>query len=168
MKSTPPQPAVFQPSAEQPAFWMGGDRITILIGGEQSGGTYTIVEAFTVPGGGPPAHIHHGESETFYALDGEITIYAGEQTIRARAGTCVHVPAGTVHHFRNEGDGPARLLLIYTPAGFEKYFVEFGTATTYDDEVPPPVTPEMLARWQTTDVDYQRQQFHLENVRPAQ
>lgn len=168
MTTTPLAPTAFQPSADQPAFWMGGDRITILIGGEQSGGACAVVEAFTVPGGGPPAHIHHAEAETFYALDGDITIIAGEQTIRARPGTCVHVPAGTIHRFKNEGDRPVRLLLIYTPAGFEKYFVEFGVPTTHNNETPPPVTPEMIARWQAIDVDYQRQKFHLENVLPPQ
>ncbi len=158
------KPAVFQPSDDQPAYWMAGDRITILIDGEQSGGAYSVVEAFSVPGGGPPAHIHHQEHEAFYVLDGDITLFAGEEVIRATAGTCVHIPAGTVHHFKNEGPVPVRMVLMYIPAGFEKYFVEFGTPTTHGDEVAPPVTPEMIAQWQSTDVEYQRKKYHLENI----
>ena len=140
------RPAIFQPTADKPAYWIVDHRMTVLIPGEQAKNAYAVLEALILPGGGPPPHIHHREDESFYALDGDIVILAGEQMVRASTGTCVHIPIGTVHTFKNEGDGPARMLIMYTPAGFENYFSKAGTPTTYGDQTAPPVTQEILER----------------------
>jgi len=153
--------AIFQPTADKPARWLATERITVLIAGEQTNGAYAVVEIFTVPGGGPPPHIHHREDEMFYILEGEGTIFAGDDTIRASAGTCVHVPTGMVHHYKNEGNRPLRLLVMYTPAGFEGYFLKVGTPTRHRDEAPPPVTEETFKRFMAAAA-----QFHLEIVAP--
>ena len=59
------QSAVFQPSADKLVYWMVGDRVTVLISGEQTNGAYAVLEAYTVADGGPPLHIHHREDEIF-------------------------------------------------------------------------------------------------------
>jgi mannose-6-phosphate isomerase-like protein (cupin superfamily) len=158
---TQTEPTIFQPTADQPAYWVVDHRMTVLIPGEQTHNAYSVLEAFIVPGGGTPLHIHHREDELFYVLEGDVTLFAGEQTTRARAGACVHVPAGSVHNFRNEGDGPARLLITYTPAGFENYFSKAGTPTTHGDQTAPPVTQEALERLQAYAA-----QFSLEIIAP--
>jgi mannose-6-phosphate isomerase-like protein (cupin superfamily) len=135
--------------------------MTVLIPGEQTNNAYSVLEAFVVPGGGPPLHIHHREDELFYVLDGDITIFAGEQSVRASAGTSVHIPAGTVHTFRNEAGGPVRMLIMYSPAGFENYFSKAGTPTTHGDETAPPLTQETLERLQAFAA-----QFNLEIIPP--
>lgn len=155
------KPTIFQPTADKPAYWMADHRMTVLIPGEQTNNAYTVLEMLIVPGGGPPPHIHHREDELFYVLDGDITILAGEQTVRARPGTCVHVPAGAVHTFKNEGSRPGRLIIMYAPAGFENYFATVGTPATHDDEMAPPVTQEALERFQAYAA-----QFHLEIILP--
>jgi oxalate decarboxylase/phosphoglucose isomerase-like protein (cupin superfamily) len=40
------------------------------------------------------------------------------------AGSFVLIPRGTVHTFWNAGSTPAKLLVIFSPAGFEQFFVE--------------------------------------------
>jgi mannose-6-phosphate isomerase-like protein (cupin superfamily) len=159
--NTQSTPAVFQPAADSPAYWIADHRMTLLIPGEQTRHVYSVLEAFVVPGGSPPPHIHHREDELFYVLEGEFSILVGEETVRASTGACVHVPAGTVHTFRNEGGAPGRLIIMYTPAGFENYFSTAGTPATHGDDTPPPVTQEMLERFQAYAA-----QFNLEIILP--
>lgn len=158
---TQTKPAVFQPAADKPAYWMLDHRMTVLIPGEQTHNAYTVLEMFIVPGGGPPPHIHHREDELFYVLEGDMTIFAGEQTVRAGPGTSVHIPAGAVHTFKNEGSEPGRMVIMYAPAGFENYFATVGAPTTHDDEKAPPVTQEALERFQAYAA-----QFNLEIILP--
>ena len=76
------------------------------------------------PGGGPPPHIHRNEDETFYVVEGEMSIRLGESTVAAGAGDFVHVPRGIVHCFKNDGTAVARMILTFTPAGIEEFFEE--------------------------------------------
>jgi quercetin dioxygenase-like cupin family protein len=82
------------------------------------------MEAIVPPGGGPPPHIHHREQEAFYVLEGTLDIQMGGQMVQASAGDFVHIPIGTVHSFRNNGDSVARQLLIFSPGGMERFFEE--------------------------------------------
>jgi hypothetical protein len=53
--------------------------------------------------------------ESFYVLEGEITLYIGDRPgERAGAGSFAHVPGGTVHGFRVESE-TARYLILTTP-----------------------------------------------------
>ena len=152
---------IFRPTAEKPAYWLADHRMTPLISGEQTNSAYAALEVFVVPGGGPPPHIHHAESELFYVLEGDLTIRAGDQAVRGGPGACVHVPSGTVHTFKNEGSTPARMLVVYEPAGFEQYFSAVGTPTVHGDETMPQLTQEMLERFQAYAA-----QFNLEILPP--
>jgi len=88
-----------------------------------TGGAYSLLEGI-VTGDGPPQHIHKAEEEAFYVLEGEINIKIGEQTIRGTVGSFVLIPRGIVHTFWNAGPTPAKLLAIFSPPGFEQFFVE--------------------------------------------
>jgi mannose-6-phosphate isomerase-like protein (cupin superfamily) len=90
-----------------------------------TGGAYSLLEV-NVRGGGPPQHIHHAEEEAFYVLEGEVDIKIGEETIRGTVGSFVVVPRGTVHTFWNVGKIPAKLLIIFSPPGFEQFFFDDG------------------------------------------
>jgi hypothetical protein len=59
--------------------------------------------------------------ESFYVLEGEITLYLGDRPgKRASAGSFAHVPGGTVHGFRVESE-TARYLILTTPQHGEFY-----------------------------------------------
>jgi len=129
-----------------PAFWGPGDRYTFLVTGAQSDGAYFILEAFVPPGGGPPPHIHRHEHESFYLLDGTVSLTVGGQTIRASKGDFAHIPRGAVHTFRNEGETVARMLVVFSPAGMEKYMEEVFEPVQDRSAAPPPVTEALIAR----------------------
>ena len=107
-----------------PSFWGPGDRYTFLVTGAQSDNAYFIMEAIVPPAGGPPPHIHHRENESFYVLDGMLDIRMDNQVVQAGAGDFVHIPRGVVHNFTNNGTSDARMLLIFSPGGMERFFEE--------------------------------------------
>lgn len=129
--------ARYVPTETGPAFWGPGDRYTFLVTGAQSDGAYFIMEALVPPGGGPPPHIHRREQESFYLLDGTLSIQMGDTTVQASTGDFVHIPRGMVHGFRNTGTGTARMLLIFSPGGIERFFEEtLESATDRFADVP--------------------------------
>jgi quercetin dioxygenase-like cupin family protein len=116
-----------------------GSHIRVLLGGEQTGGAFTIVEDVTPPGGGPPPHIHSREDEAFVVLEGEIEILSGGRWTRVPVGTSVFAPRGVPHTFRNAGSTPSRMIVTIAPSGFENFFVEVDRMSA---SAPP--TPEQL------------------------
>ncbi|MGD9803122.1 MAG: cupin domain-containing protein [Hyphomicrobiaceae bacterium] len=145
----------FAPSPETPSYWMAGDRITVLMGGERTDGQYAAVVIYTVPGGGPPPHIHHDCSEMFYMLDGELTAVIDGKVHLLRAGACAHIPKGVVHSFENTGSVPARHLVVISPAGLEGFFKAAGVPSTYSDNTSPPVTQETIDRIRARAMEFQ-------------
>jgi mannose-6-phosphate isomerase-like protein (cupin superfamily) len=67
-----------------------------------------------------PLHRHADDMESFYVLEGELTIFIGEEGTTAPAGTFAHVPGGAVHGFRVESER-ARYLILTTPRHGEFY-----------------------------------------------
>ena len=123
-----------------------GDRYTFLVTGAQTNGAYFIMEATIPPGGGPPLHIHHGEEESFYLLEGTLQIRLGEKKVNATAGDFVQIPRGSVHAFRNAGSTTARMLLFFSPAGMDSYFEEVLEPVQNRSVPIPPVTDALIAR----------------------
>lgn len=64
----------------------------------------------------PGAHVHPSQEETFEVVEGTLEIRKGIRTVTARSGDRVIVPAGTVHRFKNAGDGPATVRVEVRPA----------------------------------------------------
>jgi quercetin dioxygenase-like cupin family protein len=151
----------FAPSPHTPSYWMAGDRITVLLGGDSTAGQYAVVLIYTVPGAGPPLHIHHDCSEMFYMIEGELTAMIDGEAHLLHAGACAHIPKGAVHNFKNTGSVPSRHLVVITPAGLEGFFVAAGTAATYSDTDAPPVTQSVIDRLNT-----RAPEFHMELVAP--
>jgi mannose-6-phosphate isomerase-like protein (cupin superfamily) len=94
-----------------------------------TGGALSVLE--TTLEAGPPLHVHDREDESFYVLDGEVTIRCGSGTFDAPAGSFAFLPRGLPHRFWAK-DQPARLLLIAVPGGIEDYFRQINNAS--DDQ----------------------------------
>lgn len=127
------------------SVWVLGDRYTYKVTGKQTGGAYGTVEAEIYPGSGVPLHIHHREDESFYVLDGELEFVCGGRPFPARAGAFLHVPRGMLHSFRNVSGSVARMLVTYSPAGFEQFFERAGRVASASD-TRMPGTPDDLKR----------------------
>jgi oxalate decarboxylase/phosphoglucose isomerase-like protein (cupin superfamily) len=77
------------------------------------------------PGQGHVRHNHPGVEEVLYVLEGEgdqmVEVDGQEQHQTVRAGTMIHIPADIYHSTVNTGDGPMRLLAVYSPPGPEAF-----------------------------------------------
>ncbi|WP_329377978.1 cupin domain-containing protein [Streptomyces sp. NBC_01716] len=71
-------------------------------------------------------HTHTKEDEAFYVLSGTFEFINGDQKITAGPGDFVYIPKGTRHGFKNLSPEPSRLLVFYTPAGPESFFLAYG------------------------------------------
>jgi quercetin dioxygenase-like cupin family protein len=132
----------YVPSDGGNSVWLVGDRITVKLTSEDTGGVYSVSEETTPPQGGPPPHTHSQEDEVLYVLEGEVEFLLGEDNITAGAGSCVHVPRGALHTFKNVGTSPSRVLVVFSPGGFEKFFLEAGEPAS-EGSSPPQGEPDV-------------------------
>lgn len=123
-----------------------GDRYTFLLTGEQTGGDYSVIDAFVLPGNGSPPHVHRREDEAFYVIDGEFEFIVAGEPIRVTAGGFLFARRDIPHNFTNVGTTPGRMIFTITPAGLEQFFAEVGTRLQGREEAPVPPSPEDIAR----------------------
>jgi quercetin dioxygenase-like cupin family protein len=110
---------------EGEAWWWFGLLATIKATKEQTGVRSSLVEILAPDGYGSVLHVHHQEDEGFYILEGDMTFYVGDQTIKAHPGSYLFGPKDVPHAFTVDS-GPARLLFVFSPAGFEGLIREEG------------------------------------------
>jgi mannose-6-phosphate isomerase-like protein (cupin superfamily) len=117
----------------------------VLLRAEQTGGALSAV-AIAAPAGwaGTPLH-HHAFDETFYVVEGTLTLQLGDELVEAGPEELVFAPRGVAHAIANLGERAARYLLLCTPAGFEGYFARLAAEA---QGVAPPAwalepTPEV-------------------------
>jgi quercetin dioxygenase-like cupin family protein len=114
-----------------------GGRMVVKVRDEDTGGGYSVHDNTIPPGSpGPRPHIHRYHDEAFYVVEGELTVRVGPRRITAPAGSFVVVPRGAVHQPSNPGTEPARVLLIFSPAGMDRFFEEAA-----EDRIPLQVAP---------------------------
>ena len=132
---------------EGEALWWIGMLATIKATAEQTGGRYTLVEILAPEGFASPLHVHHLEDEGFWILEGEMTFYVGDQTVKARPGSLLFGPKEVPHAFAVDS-GPARLLFVLSPAGFEDLIREMGEPAREMTIPPQPEEPPDEAEMQ--------------------
>jgi mannose-6-phosphate isomerase-like protein (cupin superfamily) len=116
--------------------------IKVLLRSGDSAGKLAVMDNL-VPAGtaGPPLH-HHDFDEAFYIIEGELTFQLGEEIFTRGPGELAFARRGAHHTFANPSDAEARMVLICTPAGFDRYFQRMAARAT---GVDPP--PEALEPW---------------------
>lgn len=97
-------------------------------------GRWGIVVVRGVPGEGGRTHVHEGEAEGFYVLEGEIEFLGRESVTAMTAGAFALVPPNTEHGIRIVGTEPAAWLAVWPAAldGFPEELerLEAGGATS--------------------------------------
>jgi quercetin dioxygenase-like cupin family protein len=123
-----------------------GARFGFLADAADTGGAYSLMEVTARPGAEPPPHVHTGEDEAFYILDGAWTFRCGPTITDAGPGTLLFLPRGLMHGFTAHTD-VCRALVIMSPGGLEATFREFSEPMLAETaEPPPPVGPPPVAR----------------------
>jgi mannose-6-phosphate isomerase-like protein (cupin superfamily) len=128
-------------------------------------------EVLVPPGFDVGAHTHHRSQEFFYVLEGELELLAfeptertgegwqdwqsasGDRAVRAGAGSCMFVPPGCPHAFRNATDEPARMLFQSHPApDHEHYFEEICEIFSAGRAVDPEAVQRLRERYDVSQI----------------
>ena len=125
------------------SIWFLDTLIRVHARGGDTGGRFGLVESVAPPGHQPPPHVHHREDEAFYVLEGELELHTADKTVTLGPGGFRTAPRGVPHTFRVTSDGPARWLVLSSPAGFEAFVDEYGEPAAADElpvlDAPPDV-----------------------------
>jgi len=120
-----------------------GDELRFLAVGEGTGRRFDFMiqnYSYLV---GPPLHTHRDQDDTFYVLDGVLSVQIGDEVYDLEPGDFATAPPGVPHTFGNMRRGQAlvRAVNVMTPGGFDEVLREFSAL--------PPGSPdaELLRRW---------------------
>jgi len=112
----------------EPVGAADGLRKGILVGEAEGGGNLAIRRFTLAPGGEVPRHTNEIEHEQ-YVLAGEYVVGIEGEEYTVTAGDTVHIPADTVHWYRNEGDQPGVFICAVPTGDDEIKLVESESAT---------------------------------------
>jgi quercetin dioxygenase-like cupin family protein len=118
--------------------------INVVLRSEETNGVVSMMDNAVAPNfPGPPLHKHDFD-EAFYVLEGELVFQVEDELITKRAGEMAFAPRGVAHTYANQSDQPARIVLVCTPAGFERYFGRMAAERAGEEppewalqEIPP-------------------------------
>jgi mannose-6-phosphate isomerase-like protein (cupin superfamily) len=145
------EPTVTDPRGE--VLWFLGTVVRPKLTGQQTAGRLGMWEAVLPFGAAPPLH-SHPQDETFYVLEGEVTVWLVEGEAadapdwiathgrRCGIGAAAYAPGGTPHTFRVESD-TARMLIISTAAGIEEMIRAIAEPARWPWLQPPPDAPRV-------------------------
>jgi mannose-6-phosphate isomerase-like protein (cupin superfamily) len=92
------------------------------VSGKDTAGSWSMFEARWSLNGGPPLHVHQGEDEWFYVMEGEYVAQVGDERFTLTAGDSLLAPRGVPHTYAHLGEGQGRMLIAYQPAAIWKLF----------------------------------------------
>jgi quercetin dioxygenase-like cupin family protein len=124
-------------------IWWKTGRVIIKATTEQTGGRFSQVETIDPRGTATPLHSHRNEEEAFYVLEGDVALLVDGEWIDVSAGDYALVPRGVPHAYVVRSE-QARMLVTFSPGGFEDVFADLGVPTAEHAEPPvenvlPPV-----------------------------
>lgn len=145
--------AILLHAGEGKTLTLRGTRIAYKAAGERPGGGPTFLEFAAAPGFGTGDHVHSKIEEIFYVVEGEFQIRAGDRTLRARPGDFVLVPPGVAHGFGNPTSGPAKMVIVISPAAVhERYFEELAEILAKPGPPDIQAISQLRARYDTQQV----------------
>ena len=118
------------------ALWFIDNLVRVHVRGEDTDGRHALVELTGRRGDMPPLHVHQREDETFYVLDGALSVHLPGHSAEVGTGSAFVAPHGVPHAYRVESE-TARWLVACTPAGFDALVLE-TSEPAQADELPPP------------------------------
>jgi quercetin dioxygenase-like cupin family protein len=135
----PPDGVIVHPAGAGDRVALGATHGDIKAGGPDALGSLAVIDLMAAPGfPGPVRHRHAELTDSFYVLEGTVTVHLNGRDVELGPGSYALVPPGNVHTFSNPGDAPARALNVLAPGGFEQYLKEVAA-------LPGPPDPAAMA-----------------------
>jgi quercetin dioxygenase-like cupin family protein len=129
---------IWSASGEGERLWFLGTLAVVRVPGEAVDGRFSLVEFVFRRNTSPSLHTHP-QDESYVVLEGRLTVKAGSERFELGPGGAAVIPMGVPHTFRVDSD-TARVLLISTPAGIER-FVRDASVPAAAATLPPAGTP---------------------------
>jgi mannose-6-phosphate isomerase-like protein (cupin superfamily) len=123
-------------SEEGEPIWFAGTLMLLKAAADETSGQFALLDQRVPPGYAAPRHLHRGEDEAWYLLEGDATFYCDDSQFAAGPGAWVFLPKAIPHAFR-AGPAGARLLTFSAPAGFAD-FVRAAGEPAPGLTLPPP------------------------------
>src|SRR3954452_22454926 len=117
-------------------LWFIDHLVDIHVNGCTSVGALALLDERGRRGNTPPLHVHRRDDETFYVLEGELTLFVGAESVALGPGHAALAPRDVPHAYRVESE-EAHWLVISTPAGFDAFVREVAEPAPAE-ELPPP------------------------------
>jgi mannose-6-phosphate isomerase-like protein (cupin superfamily) len=95
---------------------------SVLLSGDEGGGSAVAFVGQAEPGYGAPAHHQPSEEELFYVVEGELDLTCGSMTRRVGPGAFGFAPRNATHAFHNPTSAVTTFLTVNSPAGHERGF----------------------------------------------
>jgi len=131
------------------AVWFIANLAEVLV----ERGDFSLLRMHTPAGDQPPLHVHAYEHESFYVLEGSLTLWVGtSEPVVLGPGDCATAPPGIPHTYR-VGDEPGVFLVASSPGAFAAFVRAAGRPAERLSlpVVDGPPDAELLAR---TAADY--------------
>ena len=110
-----------------------GQSYRVRVSGQDTDGTFAVMDTEARRGHGSPMHVHRHDSETFLVLEGTMRLVVDGEEYEAGPGCAAVLPAGRPHGFVITSEEARYLTLHHGPA-FERF-----TAAAGDDGATPDV-----------------------------
>lgn len=126
------------------AFWFGAMHRVEKADWSRTQGAFAVSEVTADAGYATPPHVHSREDEALYVLEGSIDVYFDGKAMSGGPGAWFFMPRGIPHSWIVGRDMPARLLIVVSPAGFERFYIEHGTPAEQGRPARPSLTREQV------------------------
>ncbi len=138
----PAAEAIVRPSGDGERVKAGAAEALFKAERGDGDGTFSLSETTLPPDfPGLAPHRHETFVDSFYVLDGTLSVQLGEEdVVDAAPGAFALVPPGTAHTFSNTSGSAVRSLNLMAPGGFEQYLKEVAKATRSG-----PADPQLMA-----------------------
>jgi quercetin dioxygenase-like cupin family protein len=114
-------------------FW-GGGILTMKASAAETDGAFMLFENDMPRGKSTPLHLHRGEDETLYVLEGEILVHIDGEDHAVGPGGIAVAPRGVPHAFLVTSE-TARVLCLQTPGSAEQFYR--GASEPVDADADP-------------------------------
>lgn len=137
-----PFPPVAAPAGDAPVIYPDFP-VELLVTEEQSGGQFSMVVVYLMPGDGPADNLllEAKLTETYYVLEGSFEFTQGDATFQGGPGTLVVNPPTLPHGYKNVGTTVGKVLVLFSPVDSRSgagWFVKWAEQSTR--------SPEWIAR----------------------
>jgi mannose-6-phosphate isomerase-like protein (cupin superfamily) len=139
--------ATFVQSDRAEPLWFINHLVHVHVDADTSSGRLALVEERGRRGDMPPLHVHRRDDETFYVIDGEVSLFAAGRQLTLAAGQAAFAPREVPHCYRVESE-EARWLVITTPAGCDSFVRRVADPAPAEElpEAGRTVDPALLAQ----------------------